>query len=205
MRNLIKLYRVELILSSLYLLLAGAFALQAINENASRWETAREDIASRLAAIAALKSAQISAWRKERLADGRTLMESPVVRIRAGEVLQKPHGEYEMTRLAKALGSVVRNYSYDSATLLDSAGERQLSVPAEAIPCQCRYRLPRDTRSLPSMVRDCLLRTPARARCSWWRSSRFPPWAWHRASSRPDSSRPFRAVPDPPSRAQAQG
>ena len=109
---------------------------------------ARRAAAEELAAVADLKVGQISSWYHERLADARMIMESAVIEDEIQQALNAPPASPASLRLAAWMGSLQKNYNYESLTLYDAQGVRRLTVPVAATGMEIHS---------PAEVREALL------------------------------------------------
>ena len=91
--------------------------------------SARADVYSDLNAIAQLKTEEIANWRNERLSDGRFLVRAPFVAEDVAALLVDPGSTAARTRVFRWLDLVKSGDIYDSALLLDPAGNLRLAIP----------------------------------------------------------------------------
>jgi PAS domain S-box-containing protein len=83
-----------------------------------------------LSAISYLKIRQISQWRLERIGDGRFLGENILLTKNFIDFLSDPHTPELQSNVYQSLRSLVGNYDYSNALLLDKYGNVKLAYPA---------------------------------------------------------------------------
>lgn len=106
-------------LTMLLVLAAVAIVLQR-----SASEAARASALSDLAAVAALKTAQVSAWRRERLAEARllTMPRSPLFEVEAKPGLATPAEAGAAERLMRRLEQIRAILGYEAVLIADRSG-----------------------------------------------------------------------------------
>ena len=93
----------------------------------------REVVENDLQTISQLKTAQIAAWRTERLGDAATLMESPLFVRGAIQWLKNPSPDGR-EQLAAKFRSLCKHYGYSDILLVDSHGQVRLRLHGEDLP-----------------------------------------------------------------------
>lgn len=92
------------------------------------------DAATEMEAIAQLKSDQISHWRQERLNDARLIHENVTLVEHIDAIFIRENPSWEKSRLTRLLKTLIDNYDFGGAVLLDAGGRPGLAVPpSEAV------------------------------------------------------------------------
>jgi PAS domain S-box-containing protein len=82
-----------------------------------------------LSAISYLKIRQISQWRLERIGDGRFLGENILLTKKFSEFLADPDASQLKVEVYQSLKSLVENFDYRNALLLDNSGNVRIAYP----------------------------------------------------------------------------
>lgn len=116
--------------------LFGIFAVAALAMTAGGYgyyahevKRVRRDKYSDLSAIAQLKTGQIAAWRKERLADARAHA-SGIIRADLLQWLKTPADDRLKAELRASMSVVAEEYGYQNVILVASDGRLLLSLDA---------------------------------------------------------------------------
>jgi PAS domain S-box-containing protein len=92
------------------------------------------DAATEMEAIAQLKADQIAHWRKEKLNDARLIHENVTLVEHIDAIFIKDRNKWEKSRLTQLLNTLIENYDFHGAVLLDAGGSPGLAVPeSEAV------------------------------------------------------------------------
>jgi PAS domain S-box-containing protein len=92
------------------------------------------DAATEMEAIAQLKADQIAHWRKEKLNDARLIHENVTLVEHIDAMFIKESNKWEKSRLTQLLTTLIENYDFGGAVLLDAGGNPGLAVPeSEAV------------------------------------------------------------------------
>jgi PAS domain S-box-containing protein len=91
----------------------------------------RKEKLNDLFAIAELKKSQIVNWRRERLGDAATILESPFIGYHVRQFFENPHSTMLKQEILTWMTTLLKTYKYQSIVLLDSQRDIQLSVPGE--------------------------------------------------------------------------
>jgi len=92
------------------------------------------DAATEMEAIAQLKADQIAHWRKEKLNDARLIHENVTLVEHIDAMFIKEKNKWEKSRLTQLLTTLIQNYDFGGAVLLDAGGKPGLAVPeSEAV------------------------------------------------------------------------
>jgi PAS domain S-box-containing protein len=83
-----------------------------------------------LSAITDLKIRQITQWRLERIGDGQFLGENLLLVGKFSEFMQRPEDKHLKDIVFQSLKSLIENFDYKNALLLDRDGKVRLSFPA---------------------------------------------------------------------------
>ncbi len=88
------------------------------------------DAETEMEAIARLKSEQIAGWKRERLNDARLIHENITLVENIDAMFIKENAMWEKSRLEKLLNTLIENYDFGGAVLVDAGGNPGLAVPA---------------------------------------------------------------------------
>jgi len=92
------------------------------------------DAATEMEAVAQLKADQIAHWRKEKLNDARLIHENVTLVEHIDAMFIKDKNNWEKSRLTQLLTTLIENYDFHGAVLLDAGGIPGLAVPpSEAV------------------------------------------------------------------------
>lgn len=92
------------------------------------------DAATEMEAIAQLKADQIAHWRQEKLNDARLIHENVTLVEHIDAIFIKENPNWEKSRLTQLLTTLIENYDFGGAVLLDAGGRPGLAVPpSEAV------------------------------------------------------------------------
>lgn len=83
----------------------------------------------RLSAVADLKVGELSAWRRERLADAGVFYKNSAFSTLVLRCAEQPQDLLLQKEIRSWIGRVQANYRYDRVALLDAAGNKWISVP----------------------------------------------------------------------------
>lgn len=97
----------------------------------SQRERILNDKKEELRAIADLKVGQISEWRHERVGDAVLIQDNSSLIDQISNFFNKSDNQKERIALLRWLNSIINNYDYYSAAIIDSKGKVRLSVPAK--------------------------------------------------------------------------
>jgi PAS domain S-box-containing protein len=88
------------------------------------------DASTEMEAVAQLKADQIAHWRKEKLNDARLIHENVTLVEHIDAMFIKERNKWERSRLTQLLNTLIENYDFHGAVLLDAGGNPGLAVPA---------------------------------------------------------------------------
>lgn len=92
------------------------------------------DAATEMEAVAKLKADQISHWRQEKLNDAKLIHENVTLVEHIDAMFIKDSPKWEKSRLTQLLTTLIENYDFGGAVLLDAGGRPGLAVPpSEAV------------------------------------------------------------------------
>jgi PAS domain S-box-containing protein len=92
------------------------------------------DAATEMDAISQLKADQIADWRQEKLNDARLIHENVTLVEHIDAIFIKENPNLEKSRLTQLLTTLIENYDFGGAVLLDAGGRPGLAVPpSEAV------------------------------------------------------------------------
>lgn len=92
------------------------------------------DAATEMEAVANLKSDQVSDWKNERLNDAILIHENVTLVEHIDAMFIKDNSAREKTRLIQFLNTLIENYDFGGAVLLDAGGNPGIAVPpSEAV------------------------------------------------------------------------
>ena len=80
------------------------------------------DAATEMEAIARLKADQIAHWRNEKLNDARLIHENVTLVEHIDAMFIKERNKWEKSRLTQLLNTLIENYDFHGAVLLDAGG-----------------------------------------------------------------------------------
>ncbi|MCC7185757.1 MAG: hypothetical protein IT185_05920 [Acidobacteria bacterium] len=87
---------------------------------------------ARLLAIAEMKAAEVSAWRRERVADGQFYADNQAVIALWRRVLDTPAETAAAEALRDLLGRMQRNHLYDRISIHDATGVERIAAPVQS-------------------------------------------------------------------------
>jgi signal transduction histidine kinase len=105
-----------------------------INYYRSSEQLFRATVEQQLASVGDLKVADLTQWRKERLADGNVLFRNPSFSALVRRFFARPADADARRQLQDWLGRYAASYKYDQVRLMDAHGVTRLVVPGEAPP-----------------------------------------------------------------------
>ena len=126
-------YAIPVLLLVFVTLAAGIVAAGCLLYGSQR-DSCRTDAERNLAAIADLKVSELSAWRKERLADASVFYHNSAFTALVRRCLERPQDVPLQEELRTWIGSFQRSYGYDHIALLDAACNNWTSVPDTRAP-----------------------------------------------------------------------
>jgi PAS domain S-box-containing protein len=92
------------------------------------------DAATEIEAVAQMKADQIAHWREERLNDAKLIHENITLVEHIDAMFIRENASWEKSRLTQLLTTLIENYDFGGAVLLDAGGRPGLAVPpSEAI------------------------------------------------------------------------
>ena len=92
------------------------------------------DAATEMEVVAQLKADQIAHWRNEKLNDARLIHENVTLVEHIDAIFIKDRNKWEKSRLTQLLTTLIENYDFHGAVLLDAGGGIGLAVPkSEAV------------------------------------------------------------------------
>ena len=89
------------------------------------------DATTEMEAVARLKAYQIAHWRIERLNDAKLIHENITLAEHIDDMFIKASNKWEKSRLTRLLTTLIENYDFGGAVLLDAGGRPGLAVPKE--------------------------------------------------------------------------
>jgi len=122
--------------TSLSVLLFTATVLTAVMIIYSAGEQQRmlHDARTEMESISLLKSEQVASWRNERLNDATLIHENVTLVENVDAMFIKESAEWEQSRLEQLLKTLIENYDFGGAVLVDAGGRPGLAVPpSEAV------------------------------------------------------------------------
>ena len=122
--------------TSLSVLLFTAAVLTAVMIIYSSGEKQRmlSDAQTEMESISLLKSEQVASWRNERLNDATLIHENVTLVENVDAMFIKESAEWEQSRLEQLLKTLIENYDFGGAVLVDAGGRPGLAVPqSEAV------------------------------------------------------------------------
>ncbi|MDF1560215.1 MAG: PAS domain S-box protein [Bacteroidales bacterium] len=122
--------------TSLSVLLFTAAVLTAVMIIYSFGEQQRmlHDAQTEMESISLLKSEQVASWRNERLNDATLIHENVTLVENVDAMFIKESAEWEQSRLEQLLKTLIVNYDFGGAVLVDAGGRPGLAVPqSEAV------------------------------------------------------------------------
>ncbi len=123
--------RTRRLLLTLYAILAAALIAFGVFSYTSYEASLNEQVHERLAAIASLKTTEISAWRAERIGDGELLQRTPRLGGLVERALSEPDQAAAREELIHWLQQVQKANDYSQVSLVDATGKRVLSASPE--------------------------------------------------------------------------
>jgi PAS domain S-box-containing protein len=92
------------------------------------------DAVTEMAAVANLKSDQVSEWKRERLNDATLIHENVTLVEHIDAMFIRDNSAREKSRLIQLLNTLIENYDFGGAVLLDAGGNPGIAVPpSEAV------------------------------------------------------------------------
>lgn len=116
-----------------FLLAAGIVAAGSIYYQSYK-EDFRTEVARQLSAIAALKSAELVQWRRERMSDGNIFSNNPAFSALVRRLLDAPGDADARLQIQAWIDKIQRYGQYDRVRLLDASGGSLLSAPGNLEP-----------------------------------------------------------------------
>jgi hypothetical protein len=127
-RNMKNIHAPQILLLVFVILAAGIVAAGAIIYR-SQQDNCRMDAEEKLIAVADLKVGELAAWREERLADAGVFYKNSAFSDLVQRCSKQPQDLSAQEELRTWLSRVQAGYHYDRVALLDTAGNRSMSVP----------------------------------------------------------------------------
>ena len=87
------------------------------------------DAATEMEVVARLKADQIAHWRNEKLNDAKLIHENVTLVEHIDAMFIKERNKWERSRLTQLLNTLIENYDFHGAVLLDAGGNVGLAVP----------------------------------------------------------------------------
>lgn len=119
-------------LAGVFLVLVIGISLAGRAYYVSQREQIRQQTQNQLGAIADLKAAQISQWRKERIADGKSIAENPLLLDCVGSIRTNQRSRENEVKFINWIHSFALNYGYEGIELLDPFGHRLMESTSNA-------------------------------------------------------------------------
>ena len=122
--------RLQLAILVVYLVVVTAVIVLAREAYLSGVVRYRNEVASRLDSVAALKVEQLSAWRRERINDTYFIQHNASVGLLVQDFFAHPDDAKRKSEISQLLESMHGGYHYD-VVLLDTDGQVRLSIPED--------------------------------------------------------------------------
>ena len=116
---------------SVLTLMAVVLTILIIIYSSGQKKRIKTDAATEMEAVAQLKAYQISHWRSEKLNDARLIHENITLVEHIDAMFIKERNNWEKSRLTQLLTTLIENYDFGGAVLLDAGGRPGLAVPKE--------------------------------------------------------------------------
>jgi len=116
---------------SVLTLMAVVLTILIIIYSSGQKKRIKTDAATEMEAVAQLKAFQISHWRSEKLNDARLIHENITLVEHIDAMFIKEKNNWEKSRLTQLLTTLIENYDFGGAVLLDAGGRPGLAVPKE--------------------------------------------------------------------------
>jgi PAS domain S-box-containing protein len=119
---------------SALLFTAAVLTTSMVIYSSGQRERILHDAATEMEAVANLKSDQVSEWKRERLNDATLIHENVALVEHIDAMFIKENSVGEKSRLEQLLRTLIENYDFGGAVLVDAGGEPGIAVPpSEAV------------------------------------------------------------------------
>ncbi len=125
--------KIRLLLLAIFGLLALGIAAAGLSFYAERKASLKESVLNELSAVAELKVREISAWRRERIADALARARNPFTALAVRDYFVRPEDATLQRQVKTWMRGFQESYEYRNVLLLDREGKVRVSVP-DAIP-----------------------------------------------------------------------